>query len=274
MLDNLKKYKDFGRAIIITTFIVLVISLGFLIKNYYSDETLPVSVYVIAMDETWYPLQVYDNEEYLSRFSVDIVQSIAAEQHFTAQVVSVEPGDLLSGIDSGEYEGILSSIILSEEDAVNYLSSKPYFLLGPVLVVSTTSNIKSLKDIKGASIGIIRGFGAINSLDNYVKTNFIFYDYSDRFKLIDDVINNVVDGMILDIMTAHELTASGFDEGRLKIVSAPINNNGLRLIVKNTPEYKRLINKFNEGLKVLKQNGLYDKLLKKWKLFNPEKHGS
>ena len=83
--------------------------------------------------------------------------------------------------------------------------------------------------------------------------------------------NKVIDGMILDVIPAYEYTRNGIYRDQLKIVSKPLTNEGLRLIAKNNPESKKLIEHFNEGLKAMKKNDIYSQLLLKWELVDPEK---
>ena len=272
MFDIKKNWlTKFMKPILIIILILTFIFLFSLIYTSFSKETLPATVYRIAYDETWYPLELYDKEQDISVFSEEIVRAIAAEKHFSVQLVPVRSDDLLEGIERGEYEGVLSSLTLHEENAEKYISSDPYYLLGPVIVVSKSSHIKSLQDLNGKNIGIITGYKYLYSLNKYHSVNLVFYDYYNRSKLIEDVINQVIDGMILRMIPAYEYTKNGLFKDQLKVVSVPLNNDGLRLIVKNDIESKKLIEKFNEGLKAIKKNGIYSKLILKWELFDPEK---
>lgn len=261
----------FIKPILIILLIIVVIFLFSLFYTNSSKKTLPATVYRIAYDETWYPLALYDKEQDLSVFSEEIVRAIAAEKHFSVQVMPVGSVDLLEGLERGKYEGVLSSLTLHEEDAETYLSSDPYYNLGPVLVVSKLSRIKSLQDLNGKNIGIITGYKYIKSLNKYNSIHFVYYDYYNRSKLIEDVSDQVIDGMILRMLSAYEYTKNDLFRDRLKIISIPLNNDGLRLIAKNDQESKKLIEQFNEGLKTIKKNGIYSKLILKWGLFDPEK---
>jgi polar amino acid transport system substrate-binding protein len=267
------KFKYFIRStksrfiiILMLTIIILmltIIFLGGLIYTHFPKETLPPTVFRIAIDETWYPLKLYDKEQYISAFSEDLLRKIAAQQHFSVQIDRIGSENRLGGLDNGQYEGILSSLILQEENTEKYISSNPYYLLGPVLVLSKSSQIKSLKDLKGKTIGLINRSETIEDLEKHSSINFVYYSYNDRSKLID--------GMILNVIPAYEYSKDGIYRDQLKIASKPLTNEGLRLIAKNNPESKKLIEKFNEGLQDIKENGIYNQLLMKWELFNPEK---
>jgi len=248
-----------------------VIFFGVIIYTFFSKETLPPNVYRIAVDEAWYPLQLYNKGQDISAFSEDVLQAIAAEQHLSVQLLQVGTGNLLEGLDLGEYEGALASLILSAGNDEHYISSNPFYLLGPVVVVSTSSKIKSLQDLNGKSVGVITGSNQIGILDPYAKVNYVFYDDSNQLNLIEDVSNQVVDGMILDILPAYEYANSFVYQNRLSIVSNPLTYEGLRLVALNNPGSEKLIEQFNEGLKAIKKNGIYNQLLLKWQLFNTEK---
>lgn len=272
------------KLIIILIFIV--ISLGVLAQSFFKKENLSSKVYRIAIDESWYPLDLFNEKEDLLAFSEELIQTIAKKQNISLQLIQVGSENLFTGLDEGEYEAVLSSLIVLEKNGANYaftssvgieensesyIFSNSYYLLGPVIVVSTSSSIKSLKELNGKTIGITRGSKPISYLINNISVNLIFYDYNDRAKLIDDVINHVIDGMILDAIPAYEYTKSTLYQNQLKIASAPLNREGLRLIAKNNHDSKELIVKFNEGLILIKKNGVYSQLLSKWDLFNPEK---
>lgn len=252
--------------------IILALSIFLLagiIYNYFSQETLPPIKYRVALDKTWYPLQFYGKDENFTIFSQELLQAIATQQHFSVQSITIETEKLFSYLNLGAYDGILSSTAALAERSEDYLVSNPYYLLGPVLVVSKDSPIKSLEDLNGKTIGIIIDSQPLISLYKNTSINFINYDYNNLFKLIDDVNTHRIDGMILNFIIASEYTKNGIYKDQLKIVTNPLTKEGLCLIAKNTVESKKFIEKFNEGLKNVKKDGTYKKLLLKWELFNP-----
>lgn len=199
------------------------------------SATLPPTVFRIAIDEIWYPLKLYDKEQYISAFSEDLLQKIAAQQHFSVQIVRIGSENRLAKLDNGDYEGILSSLILQQENTEKYISSNPYYLLGPVLVVSKSSGIKSLNDLRGKTIGLIDRSETIEALEKHSSIRFVYYSYNNRFKLIEDVSNKVIDGMLLDVIPAYEYTMDGIYQDQLKVASKPLTNEGLRGCVEKKP---------------------------------------
>lgn len=286
------RLNGFIKPAIISLFALAVISLALFIYNSLKNEKLFPKVFRIAIDQSWYPLELYNKKEALLVFSEDLMQEIAKKEKINLELLQVVPEDLFIGLDEGEYEGVLSSLMVLEKNSLNYvittsantitshigreegsesyIFSKPYYLLGPVLVVPMSSSIKSLNDLNKKRIGVIKGDKLISNLSNNSSIRFVFYDDSDRDKLSNDVVNQEIDGMILDDISAYQFTTSPLYQDKLRIASAPLTREGLRLIVKNNPESKELIDKFNEGLKTLKKDGAYNQLLLKWDLFIPD----
>jgi len=239
------------------------------------------SVYRIAVDETWYPLDLLNKNENITGFSKDLTQAVANYQNLSIELMQVGSEHLFKGLDKGEYEAVLSSLRVIEsrdannafssskvmnENEENYIFSIPYYTLGPVLVVPSSSSIRSPKDLNGKKIGILNEDEPISLLSRGATITFVYYDYKNRFKLSSDVINNSIDGMILDVVPASALIKEGGYENQLKILSMPLDSEAFRLIAINNPGSIKLINQFDEGLKAIKESSIYKELLLKWDL--------
>ncbi len=271
MLDKFKNFTKFTQIILG----VLVIFAGIALSNYIYTQffkyTLPSKVYRIALDETWYPLQLYEKDENVSLFSEEIVRAIASEEDFSVEFMHIGPSDLFTGLENGDYEGVLSSLDVESENAENYIFSNSYYPLGPVLATTISSPFKSLKDLKGKRIGVIRGSDSMMSLLAYGSADLVFYDFIDRFKMPNDMVNGVIDGVFLDVITAYEYINSGMNLDQFRVVSVPLGSKGLHFIALNNAEDNILIHVINKGLKKIQENGVYSQILSKWGLFNPEK---
>ncbi len=259
-----------NRPILLLGLLVVVLIVAGSSYIFFYPEQEPPKIYRIEFDETWYPLELEDKAADLSVFSRELVSVIATREHLNIELVSVGSVDFLIEIENGEYDGALSSIILEETELKKYAETKPYYLLGPVLVVAASSPIKSLKELQGKTLGLIAGLGEARLLRRYPAINVIFYDYNAIPQLLDDVMNKKIDGTLMKMNRAYELVDSEFYHDKLKVVSDPLDDEGLRLIVKNDSRNQRVIRQFNIGLAEIKKDGTYSKLLRKWNLFNPE----
>lgn len=262
---EIKKY------IYILALMLAVAFVGGITFLFFSNQPSSLKIYTIGVDETWYPLDLYGRAPYFSGFSKELVRTITAEHNYEISFASAGADALVPELQNGDYDGILSSVDPDILDKTNYILSNPYYLLGPVLLVSQSSHIQSLKDLDGKTIGLINSEVPLSALDKYPSVNFVFYDWDDRFKLLNDVGTGVIDGMVMNAIPAYEYAESGLYQDQLKIASMPLSNEGLRLVMLNNPSSQEFIDQFNEGLEKLKKNGAYDRLLKKWYLFNTAK---
>jgi polar amino acid transport system substrate-binding protein len=80
-----------------------------------------------------------------------------------------------------------------------------------------------------------------------------------------------IDGVIMPASRAY-YSVDGYYAGKLKIITAPLTDIGLRLIALKTPASEVLISSFNETLKELKANGEYSALLTRWSFVDPATH--
>ena len=89
-------------------------------------------------------------------------------------------------------------------------------------------------------------------------------DYDSIPKALNDIVDGTVDGAIVDILSAVAYCQDLY-QGKLKIVTDPLNNEGLRMLTLKDQAHDFLLH-FNHGLEKLKTSGAYDKLLYKWNL--------
>ena len=61
------------------------------------------------------PEPLSEKEEYITAFSEGLIRTIAEQQHLSIQLIQVESQNLFTGLDMGEYEGVLSSLLVIEK---------------------------------------------------------------------------------------------------------------------------------------------------------------
>jgi polar amino acid transport system substrate-binding protein len=227
-------------------------------------------IYHIARDSTGYPLHLEGKERNLLAFTNDLMTAIAKETGI--RFIWIETGfdHLLEGLDDGSYDGIISSMRPTGINQDIYAFSDLFFELGPVLIVPEDSKVTSLKDMKDKTLGIRTSTSFIfNAIKDKVPIHYRLITYNNINQALEALVHNQIDGLILEAILAYTYT-EGFYAGRLKVVTPPLTDEGLRLITKRDPQSELLITSFNEGLEELRNNGIYDELIKKWDLINPE----
>jgi polar amino acid transport system substrate-binding protein len=222
----------------------------------------------IGVDPSWYPLQLGPRDNSVTAFSTELLTEIGKIEKIQFVKVNVNWDDLMEGLQKGNYEAILSSMspYVFNEKIFNY--SDVYLYLGPVLVVPVNSDLTSLNKLEGKEVAIVSGSNNEILLQKVPGAIVRYYNS------IPEALNNVVDGTtnaaIIDVLSANAFCQDLY-QGQLKIATPPLNEEGLRMITLHGSAAD-LIKGFNKGLKRIKKNGDYEKILTKWGLQGPLKN--
>jgi polar amino acid transport system substrate-binding protein len=245
---------------------VLILVSLFLVKSCFNYVFSTRKAVVIARDATWYPVNFADKAQNILGFSDDLLIEIAKLKDFRINLVLVPPGEGVDALDYGNSDGVLSALTPNVVLSERYLFSDIYFPLGAVLIVDEKSNIKSLNDMEGKYLGVMRGSPVLFNIGKYPPLQVVPYD--SQIAMLDDIIRDKIDGGLLNQLVAYSLL-TGYYKSTLKIATTPLSGEGLRFITLKSYNLNSFVDEFNAGLKELKDNGTYNQLLKKWDLYDP-----
>ena len=218
--------------------------------------------YIVARDPYWYPLDFMGKGDNVLAFSDELLNQIARIEGFSVDIRQDGWSSLIFDMGKGHYSGVLSSLIVSEKNLAEYDFSAPYLYVGDVMVVANNSNIRTLKDLEDKFLAVKSGSLSLLTLEKF--PDIVIENYHNTAKALEDLEKGKIDGVVMGILPAYTFVENLY-QGRLRVCTMPLTQTGLRLMTLKG-ENKELINKFNEGMKTLKQNGGYDLLLKKWGL--------
>lgn len=221
--------------------------------------------YLIGRDKSWYSLNLMGKEKNLQAFADDVLYAVAEEMDFHVDLDPSLGHTLQDSLQSGSYDGLVSAILPSSRALETFDFTDSFFLFGPVLVVQEKSKAVSLADMKDKVVGVQTGFSLVFTTEK--APSILFTPYDNILFALRNLDEGHIDGVIMDAVPAYEYTNS-FYKGDLKVVTAPLTNDGLRIVTLRNRRGSYLVNQFDEGLKRIKENGTFEKLLKKWSLIN------
>ena len=224
-------------------------------------------VYYIGRDSTWYPLDLRGKEKNMSGFASDLMQAIGDEEGFIAVMVDIGQNSVLDGLETGHYNAVFSSLAPTARNKEIYGFSDILYRTGPVLVIPEKVKVTSLADLTHKVIGIESNI--LQTFNIPETLNVMIIPYDNAAVALDNLSKNTIDAVILDALRAYVYT-HGYYAGKLKIAGAVLSNFGWRVITKNTPKYLLFINHVNDGLKKIKEKGIYTQLVEKWGIINTE----
>lgn len=221
-------------------------------------------IYRIAFDSSWYSLGEVPQGPALNGFFYDLIQSIGEVAGVVIQPVEVQEPNLLVGLQNKSYEGVCTLIYPYSYAQQEYAFSDPVLLTGTVLVASTASANSVPSSLVGRRIGVLEGPFYEQQIQR-IPGVFI-----EKVLLVPDAFyrlqNKTMDFFLVEI--ARFLPYSvGLWEGKVRVVSGALDDQGLRLAVTKKAEHG-LLPLWEQAVKTLRKNGTYNALLNKWGLWH------
>jgi polar amino acid transport system substrate-binding protein len=218
--------------------------------------------YKVAIDPSWFPLELYNKEPYVLAFSEELLHYMGEKHGVDVQVQPLAWDNLLEALAKKKVQGILSSMEPYVFNQEKYRFSENYLNTGPVLIVRIRDQASEHDLFQDKEIATFSDQDSQVIAEEYPQALARSYDSSMRALL--DLVDGNIDAVFMNYLEAHGYVNDIY-HGLLKIISAPLTQEGLKLITMQHENHK-LISMFNETLNAMKKNGDYDKLLKKWKL--------
>ncbi len=226
------------------------------------------NVYTIGQDVQWSSLNVMNKERELSALNLDLLSAIAKQENVKFSLFPIASNSLIRLLETKELDGIISALPPTPINQSIYTFSEPFFPLGPVLIISARSPLKGWNEMAVKIIGVQSNVQMLLNLEKNPSIQLRLYD--NILSALADLDDHRIDGVIFPALPAYIYTNT-FYEGKLKIATAPLTDESLRLIALKNERGQQLINTFNQGLKELQTNGTYHQLLSRWGFMDFEK---
>ncbi len=221
--------------------------------------------YKFGTEATFAPFEFTDDKSNIIGFDVDIIKAIGEVENIEFEVVNMPFDALVPSVLTRQLDGAISGITITEERAKTVAFSEPYYKSGISAVIRTADaeKFKTFDDLKKsrlcAQIGTTGAKTAADISGNVGAFNTVPEAFLElKAKGCDAVLNDRP--VNLYFLTTKQ--DKSFAE-----LSQLVNGEDYGIIVskKNT----ELLEKINDGLSKIKQNGKYAEIHKKW--FNVEK---
>ena len=122
-------------------------------------------VFVLGLDDSFPPLGFRNEKNEIVGYDIDLAKEVAKRLGvaFKAQPISWDAKEM--ELQTGKIDCIWNGLTITEPRLKALSFTKPYLKNTQVLVVRNDSGIKSLKDMKGKTIGIQSGSSAQDAVE-------------------------------------------------------------------------------------------------------------
>ena len=161
------------------------------------EEVMNRGYITFAMSGGYPPFNYYNDSNELVGFDVEIGEEIAKRLGVESRPQTTAWDGILVGLQTGDYDGILGSMAITEDRKERADFSDPYYYSGAQLVVREDSEIDSLDDLEGLHIGVVTGTTFADVVEDLGGTA-VFFDGDDM--TLRELSRGNVDGVITDFL--------------------------------------------------------------------------
>ncbi len=211
------------------------------------------------------PFESINENNEIVGFDPSLATAIADEIGVKAEFVNTPWEGLIAGVNNGDFDIIMSAMspeeATSATDAVEL--SDNYYTLGDVIVVKAENDeIKSKEDLAGKIIGIQDASSAAQAAEKLPEMGIEVAEikhYNRNADAYAELVNGRIDAIVVGVTYAN---GQAKNNPEFKVVNDPIQEIGLAVVAKDGSV--ALIEKIEEVLSKLKENGTYDSIAVEW----------
>lgn len=238
-----------------------------------ASSLLSPGVLTVGSDTTYQPQEFIDpTTNQPAGFDIDLITAIAQRLGLKAKIVPNNFSTLLDNLHNREFDVAISAIGITTERQ-RLADFIPYFRTGESLLVQKGNplHIQSLSDLCGRKVAV--QVGTIEDADLHIVNNICSSNHKQSIYII--VLND--QNAVINMLLTHQVIATYQDAPvsdyftRLNMaqltVSGTVTNRNLEGIAVRKGN-AALFGAIQTAFKMIKADGLYDRLLTKWGLSN------
>ena len=221
------------------------------------------SKYLIVTDTAFPPFEYTNEDNQFVGIDVDLINEIAKRADFEIELQSIGFSSALTALESGQADGLIAGMSITEERKEKYDFSEAYFEVYVTMGVKADSDITDLEGLRGKNVAIKEGTTsaayAESIMDEYGFTVSVFDSSPVMYQ--DVLIGNSVAAFEDEPILDYNIKFGGIELKKIDSVKANPTPYGFAVL---KGKNKDLLDKFNAGLKELKEDGTFDDIVAKY----------
>ncbi|MDD2852061.1 MAG: basic amino acid ABC transporter substrate-binding protein [Desulfuromonadaceae bacterium] len=216
----------------------------------------------VATDATWPPMEMVDANKKIVGYDIDFLNAVAKEAGVAVEFKNTAWDGIFAGLDSGQYDAIISSVTITDERKAKYDFTDAYTSIGQILIVPKTDKTsKTIADLKGKKVG--SQIGTTGTMEVKKVAGVESKTYDEVGLAFEDMASGRIDGVVCDEpVAAHFALQKKEYKDKFKIVGKAFTKEGYGIVVKKGN--KELVNLLNKGIKAVKAKKIDTKIHTKW----------
>ena len=201
------------------------------------------------------PFEYMNDDGVPDGFDIAVIKAIGEEEGFDVKITNMEFKSLIASLSTGSLDAVIAGMTVTPERQQSVDFSDSYYTATQSIIVTKDSDIKSADDLVGKTVAVQEG----------TTGDLICSEIEDctvkRFKKGADAVmtlkNGAVDAVMIDDNPAKQFVAQ--DPNTLTAFADTTSTEEYAIAVPKGDE--ELLDKINDGLQKIRDNGTFDKLV-------------
>lgn len=212
----------------------------------------------VGTDAEFPPFEYMDQDKIVG-FDIDLIHEIAKLVKKDIKIMNISFDGLIPALQSKKVDLIISGMTITEDRKKSVAFTQPYYTSKEQMIIlkKTTTDINNLEDLQNKKVGVILGFTGDILISEMENVNI------ERFNNASSAILALkaqkLDALVIDFETAHNYVSVHTD---LKLVATSSTQEDYAIALRLQDQ--ELLEKINEAITTLKDNGTIDVLYKKY----------
>ncbi|TRZ37655.1 ABC transporter substrate-binding protein [Niallia circulans] len=209
------------------------------------------------------PFEYIDSakSEEIIGFDIDLANALGEKLGYTIKVKDFDFSGLIPAIQAGQVDLVMSGMSPTPERKENVDFSDIYYTAQDLVITKKDSNINSVEDLKGKTIGVQLASIQEDAAKEIAKNVDVKVENRDRIpQLVEEIKAGRFDAAIIE-----DVVAQGYlkkDDSLSSFTATEANDDAGSAIA--FPKDSSMTEEFNTELNKMKENGELDKLIVKW----------
>lgn len=164
-------------------------------------------VFVLGLDDSFPPMGFRNEDNEIVGYDIDLAREVTKRMGVTLKLQPIDWNAKEQELNTGNIDCIWNGFTITPERAKMINFTKPYLKNAQVLVVREDSPVKTLKDLKGKTVGLQAGSSAANALEDAADFRASLkgvVEFKDNLLALMDLEARGVEAVVMDLMVAND----------------------------------------------------------------------
>ncbi|HEX5761935.1 MAG TPA: basic amino acid ABC transporter substrate-binding protein [Solirubrobacterales bacterium] len=198
-------------------------------------------------------------------FDVELVEAMAEKIGRTARFQDTSFDTIFRDLAQGKFEMVASATTITPEREENVDFTDPYYLSEQALLVKEGSDVKTVEDIEGLTVGVQQGTTGQEFSEEETGAADV-RPYPEGPDAVNALVAGTVDAVVIDLPVAEDAVAK---QGGVEISTSIPTDEQYGFVVAEGEE--ELLDELNKALEEIKDDGTYAEIYEKWFKVEPPK---